>query len=372
MEKLEQIIETYRLTIQKAELELRNARKRIYYISLLRLVLFVGAIAGTIIFWPDGWLYISIFAILPFILFIWLVKRHNFWFHRKDFLKKKIVINEQELRAIQYDFSDFDGGKEYIDPGHLYTFDLDIFGEHSLFQYINRTSTPVGKEHLAEWFNAHLENKEAIEQRQEAIRELSTDLEYRQQIRLSGLLYKGKPADTSEIKEWANSPSYYRKHRLLRMIPATVSVINLLCISLTCLDILPTSIAGGVFACFVVFNSVFSKGITKLQATYGKKLQILSTYADQILLTEKKDMHSPVLQELKAELTSRNQTASQAVRRLSKLMNALDQRNNLLISMLLNGLIFWELRQVMKIEQWKEVHASDLPRWIETDRKSVV
>lgn len=49
MEKLEQIIETYRLTIQKAELELRNARKRIYYISLLRLVLFVGAIAGTII-----------------------------------------------------------------------------------------------------------------------------------------------------------------------------------------------------------------------------------------------------------------------------------------------------------------------------------
>ena len=72
MEKLEQIIETYRLTIQKAELELRNARKRIYYISLLRLVLFVGAIAGAIIFWPDGWLYISIFAIyLSFYLYGW-------------------------------------------------------------------------------------------------------------------------------------------------------------------------------------------------------------------------------------------------------------------------------------------------------------
>ncbi len=47
----------------------------------------------------------------------------------EDFLKKKIVINEQELRAIQYDFSDFENGEEYIDPGHLYTFDLDIFGE---------------------------------------------------------------------------------------------------------------------------------------------------------------------------------------------------------------------------------------------------
>ena len=93
---------------------------------------------------------------------------------------------------------------------------------------------------------------------------------------------------------------------------------------------------------------------------------ILSTYADQILLTEQKEMHSHILQELKADLTSQNQTASQAVRQLSKLMNALDQRSNLLMSTILNGLIFWELRQVMRIEKWKEIHASDLPRWIET------
>lgn len=366
MEKLEQIIATYQQIIQKAELELQSARKRIYYISLLRLVLFVGAIAGAITFWSDGWLYISVFAILPFILFVWLVKRHNFWFHRKDFLKKKIAINEQELKAIQYDFSGFEDGEEYIDPGHLYTFDLDVFGDHSLFQYINRTSTPVGKQHLADWFNSHLENKEAIEQRQEAIRELSTELEYRQQIRLLGLLYKGKPADTTEIKTWAGSPSYYRKHTLLRIIPVTVSIINLVCISLAFLGILPASAAGGVFISFVIFSSIFSKGITKLQTTYGEKLQILSTYADQILLTEKKEMHSPILQQLKAELTSQNQTASQAVRQLSKLMNALDQRSNLLMSTILNGLIFWELRQVMRIEQWKDTHAYDLPRWIET------
>lgn len=365
MEKQKQIITTYQQIIQEAKVELQNAQKRIYYISLLRLVLFAGAITGATVFWSDGWLYISIFAILPFILFIWLVKRHNFWFHRKDFLKKKIVINEQELKAIHYDFSDFDDGEEYIDPGHFYTFDLDIFGKNSLFQYINRTSTPIGKQHLANWFNAHLENKEAIGLRQEAIRELSTELEYRQQIRLLGLLYKGKPADTAEIKEWADSPSYYRKHTLLRIIPTTVSIINLVCISLAFLGILPVNAAGGVFVSFVIFSSIFSKGITKLQATYSEKLQILSTYADQILLTEKKEMYSPALKQLKRELTNQHQTASQAVRQLSRLMSALDQRGNLLMSTILNGLTFWELRQVMRIEQWKEMHADDLPRWIE-------
>lgn len=50
MEKLEQIITTYQQIIQETELELQNARKRIYYISLLRLILFVGAVANAIIF----------------------------------------------------------------------------------------------------------------------------------------------------------------------------------------------------------------------------------------------------------------------------------------------------------------------------------
>ena len=38
MKKQEQIITTYQQIIQKTELELQNARKRIYYISLLRLI----------------------------------------------------------------------------------------------------------------------------------------------------------------------------------------------------------------------------------------------------------------------------------------------------------------------------------------------
>lgn len=104
MEKLENIISTYQQIIQESEQALQRARKRIYYISLLRLVLFVEAIAAAFIFWSDGLVISFVFAILPFISFIWLVKRHNLWFYRKDYLKKKIEINEQELRAIQYVF----------------------------------------------------------------------------------------------------------------------------------------------------------------------------------------------------------------------------------------------------------------------------
>ena len=68
MEKQEQIITTYQQIIQKTELELQNARKRIYYISLLRLILFVGAVANAIIFWSDGWLCLSAFALTFYLI----------------------------------------------------------------------------------------------------------------------------------------------------------------------------------------------------------------------------------------------------------------------------------------------------------------
>ena len=47
MEKQENIIATYQQIIQETEQQLQKARKRIRYISLLRLILFVEAVAIT-------------------------------------------------------------------------------------------------------------------------------------------------------------------------------------------------------------------------------------------------------------------------------------------------------------------------------------
>lgn len=362
---MEAIITSYRTIIQESELQLQKARKYIRHISLLRLLLFTGAVAGAISFWSDGWISLLWAAFLPFLLFIWLMKIHNKWFYKKDFYKKKIEINQQEIKAINYDYSAFDNGMEYNNPAHLYSYDLDVFGEHSLFQSINRTSTPIGKQKLADWFNQHLESKEAIEYRQEGVRELSSDLTFRQLFRLYGLLFKGTPADTTEIYEWANSNNYHRTRALFRMLPLVVGLLNFACITLALTNILPGSIAGGVFVCFIVLSFTFSKGITKTQNMYGVKLQILSTYAEQILLTEQKEMSSSALKALKEELTSQGQSASKTLLQLSKQMNALDQRNNMFISAILNGLFFWELWQVMRIEKWKETHAENLPKWIQ-------
>lgn len=365
MEELNKIIETYRHIIEETEREVSKVKQRIYRVGTLRLALFIAGIAGVIHFWSAGSLIVAGVAAVTFLPFLFLVKLHDRLFRQKEYLEKKIEINTHELRAMDYDTSALDGGSEFVNPAHLYSYDLDVFGDRSLFQYINRTSTELGKKRLAAWFNAHLESKEAIEKRQEAVRELSQELGLRQRFRILGLLYNGKSADETEINTWASSPSYYKSRPLLRVLPLIVLLINATLIGLAIAGLLPSSIPGVIFVGFSLFSFIFSKGITKVQTLYGKKLGILATYAGLIHIIEEKQMHSQALKEVKALVEGEKQTASQAVKRLTALMNALDQRNNVMLALILNGLFFWELRQIIRIEAWKEQYACELSRWLE-------
>lgn len=365
MEELNRIIETYQHIIKETEQQVRKVKQHIYRVGTLRLALFIAGVAGEIHFWSAGSLAIALIAAVTFLPFLFLVKFHDRLFRRKEYLEKKIEINTHELQAIDYDTSALDGGSEFINPAHLYSYDLDVFGDRSLFQYINRTSTELGKKRLAAWFNAHLESKEAIEKRQQAVRELSQELELRQRFRILGLLYKGKSADEAEINAWASSSSYYKSRPLLRALPLIVLLINATLIGLAIGGLMPSTIAGVVFVGFSLFSFVFSKGIAKIQAMYGKKLGILATYAGLIHIIEEKQMHSQALKEVKELVGGEKQSASQAVKRLTALMNALDQRNNVMLALILNGLFFWELRQIMRIETWKEQYASELSHWLE-------
>lgn len=364
METIQKISETYAKIISHTQEQISKVQRKIYHIGSIRLILFVAGVAGIIHFWSASWYIIAAVAAITFIPFLILIKQHNKLFYKKDYLEKKQEINEQELKAIQYDITAFDGGNEFIDSSHLYTYDLDVFGDHSLFQYINRTSTDLGKSQLAEWLNAHLKNKDEIEAKQEAIKELAPELKFRQRFRILGLLYKGEKADEQEINEWAKSPSYYRSKPFLRALPAIILSIHVVSVILAIFNVIPFSLWGAIFVCCAIFSFGFSKGITKIQSMYGRKLQILGTYAKLIQLIEEKSMQTSYLKDIKSLVGENRKMASQSVQNLTNLMNALDQRNNVLIAVTLNGLFFWELRQMMKIELWKEESANELPQWL--------
>ncbi|WP_321519336.1 hypothetical protein [uncultured Bacteroides sp.] len=365
MENLDNIVATYKQIIKETRDKLATEKKRIYRISTVRVLLFIAGVAGIIYFFTAGWLAICCIIACTFVPFLALVKYHNQLFYKKDYLEKKIEINEQELSAHDYDTSAFDGGEEYIDPAHLYSYDLDVFGDNSLFQYTNRTSTSFGKEKLANWFINHLDNKSMIEERQEAVQELTPELKFRQRFRILGLLYKGEAADKLEIGEWATSKNFFKGKKLLNAAIFMVPAVNLIILILAIASVVSFNMLGASFVFFVICSMRLSNSITKMQISYGKKLQILATYARLIEMIEQKEVKSILLQKIQQLLDKKEESASIAVNRLARLMNALDQRNNIMVTALLNGFLFWELRQAIKIESWKEAHAAQLPAWLE-------
>jgi len=364
MGTINEITTTYQQIAEEGRQQFNKVQNKIYRIGSLRLLLFIAGVAGIIYFWSAGWVALTGIIAITLLPFILLIKYHNRLFRRKDYLEKKIEVNEQELAALNYDTSAFEDGKEFMDPAHLYSYDLDVFGPHSLFQCINRTCTQPGKNLLAAWLGNHLEKKEEIEARQEAVRELAPELRFRQEFRIMGLLYKGKAADEDELKTWAKSPSVFRKNILFRMLPLLVGGINIVCIALGIAGVIPLGVFGITWTFFVVASFCFIGKISKMQAVYGKKLQILATYANLLRLMESQPMKSTVLKEVRKWIGDEKQTASLSIRHLSKLMNELDQRNNAYVYATLNGLFFWEVRQIMRIEGWKEQYSSELPRWL--------
>lgn len=263
MKSIEEISAAYRSIAEQAKLELNKVQQQIYRIGTLRLLLFVTGVAGIIYFWSENWAVIGSIAFVTFVPFVLLIKFHNRLFHRKDYLEKKIEVNEQELAALNYDTSAFDDGEEFIDPAHLYTYDLDVFGPHSLFQYINRTCTQLGKGRLAAWLNKHLEAKAEIQKRQEAVQKLAPELKFRQRFRILGLLHKGKTADEAELNAWVKSPSVFRTKKLLRALPPLVVATNVICIGLVIAGLLAAKTYGIIWVCLFIASSSFTGRITK-------------------------------------------------------------------------------------------------------------
>jgi DNA mismatch repair ATPase MutS len=367
MDTLQKVILYYRAQVEKFQKELSVEKKKIYRIGSFRLLLFlVGAVGAGYFIAVGRPLTAAAVAVVVIIPFLLLIKVHSKMFRRKDYLEQAITVNQQELRAIDYNPSDFDEGACYIDPSHSFSFDIDIFGKKSLFQYVNRTVTTFGKKLLAGYFNCPFDKESDIYTRQKAIQELAENVGFRQEYRILGLLYTGQPSDGEEIMQWKETKNHFNNRPRYTAIKWLVPLINLSFIVLAVLGSVSYTVPCLSVFVFMVLSIGLSQYITKVQSSFDKKLHILHTYGQLFELTEQQTFHSEELLAIQGQLKQQHVVASSAIKELAHSMNALDQRNNIFVTAILNGLFFWELYQIMKIESWKDKYVRYLGDWIDS------
>lgn len=354
---------TERLSLTEGQLQ--QVKKQIFRISMLRLALFIAGIAGLYFFFNQTTLLIVCICLTFLPLFI-LVKIHNRFFIRKEWLETQARIIQEELQALSGDYSSFEDGKEYVNPEHPYSFDLDIFGRRSLFQSINRTCTFFGKVRLAEWLQNHLHEKASIEKRQEMVREISEHTLFREQFRVAGLVHHSQSSDAEKIQAWSQSPAQYLHAGWVKAFIWGVPVINSLLLITSLAGWTSFSWLGLSFGIFLVLSFGIIKRATYIQETYGKQLKSLNGYARLIALAKAEDWKSAGMQELMERFNLNGQSPIQALQQLSKELDRLDLRNNQFLYVLLEGSIFFQLQEIVRIERWKARYGQHISKWLET------
>lgn len=298
--------------------------------------------------------------------FVILVVWHNRILKLKKAYELYRDINNDELKALNNDYSSFEDGEEFIDEQHYFSHDLDVFGPFSLFQFLNRTYSPQGKEDLAERLRSGYYEKSKILEQQYAIKELSEKHEWMQEFRVLGeqttASQKKKASPISSLSEWSVRKGIFR-HWAFKLAVPVVSLLSFFMLYL----LINGQLGFNTFMLYMVvplgFSGYFAKRINANHMELGKQSSALQQWKSVFESFEKQSFESKALQSLQEELKLGNESASIAIKKLSKLSQAFDTRLNLFGWFILNFFSVWDILQSIRLENWRQKYGASVAQW---------
>lgn len=350
----------YQSKADKLTITLGSVSKKINVVSNIRLgvaLLFLLALYF-------GLTYHALLYALPVLLFFFviLVRNHSRLFDEKIHLQNLITVQQNELQGLKGDYSCFDNGKIFIDTHHPYTHDLDIFGDGSLFQFVNRCSTLSGKKLLAYRLANRFETKDKIVLHQQAVVDVSTKTDFRHEVQASGMQVEEQADDRKQLREWINQkPFLYGKSFYKAALNIFPAVTILLLITSFIIDSASRFFWLAVFA-QLAFLGFHIKKINAFHEYISKKKNILDKYATLLSKIQNVDFSSVLMKDLQQKAKN----ADVKVKKLASLVGALNARSNIMTTLFTNGVLMYDLQCVYRLEKWKEENAADLEQWLNT------
>lgn len=285
-----------------------------------------------------------------------------------DALALKLVY-EKEVAYQTGDYTKFDAGERYLQPTHPFTFDLDVFGQGSLFQRINRTISSGGSDYLAESLSGKWESLPTtevlkhIEQRVEAIGELAKNEPFLSQFKAQGA---EKPIDTAAVKEAFGSihalqiPSYFANPTFRILLYANL-VGFYLSIFLSIGNFVPAFLPlwWGIFNFFLA-TFCTHKYIKLVNEAISKLKDQVRGYVNMASLIEKQSFTAAHLCELKANLSG----AMASFGQLERILQKIDNRSNEIGIVLFNCFGLLDITIIRHFLRWQRTYEPITDQWI--------
>lgn len=360
--ELKEVIDSYNTLIESEHKKLKKLKSQIFQIGSVRLAVVVLCAFAVYYFWFDiAQILISI--LVAVVIFLVLMKYHSKLFYKKRYCELLIENAENELKGIEYDFSAFDGAPEKANGSHSFSIDLDLFGEHSFFQSINRTVTEYGKEDLVEKFLNPNDKKEKIIIDQTIVKELSEKKDFLDIFRVCGQISQTEHLDIkSFVSRFADSKPLSKS--LWRFMPIIPPFIILFYLVISNILGLPSALGGVVYTLLLLLGLLPMKWIVAKMNVFEKRMKSLETYSELFQVIEKGEFHSPELIDLQNKIRTQI-TASRAIKKLQVCANNLAQSQNIAGLFVLNPLLSWHIIYAIKVEKWLAENKENIDQWFD-------
>jgi hypothetical protein len=355
--KLETVLNNtsfYQTQLERYQLQLQAANKRLIFLGTARLTVFVSTALGLYFTFGNPILFGAI-GLVGIVAFLILVAKTTDARVLKLTFQKLVEINTKELMVLQGDWSPFPDGSSYKNGQHPFSSDMDLFGQQSIFQLINRTVSKKGEKLLV---NNLLNGVSDVETVNEAIAEFSTKMEWCQQFLAAGMVQYADSEEKTITKlkeiEAANIQVAKWGQWLLPILFTSAVVLYALNI-----------ISGQYFGIFVVLELSFiglnfkkTSALCDRVADYEKTIAL---YANRIEQYQQLQISSPKMLELREKNFGSKSDLIMSLRELEKIQKRMSYRMNLLVGTILNMCVAWDFRVICQWEEWRQKYQSQLP-----------
>ena len=355
--------EYYQKQIDHYTARLKQIKKRRNLITLAKLLTFGYMIFLIYLLINHSTQPLLLLGIGAILVFIFLTLWDSQTIYRQHLIEELLRINTLESDYLAGNFSALDQGERFNDPAHPYAHDLDLFGEDSLFQHLNRTVTFSGTQKLVSWLLSLSKDPEVIHSRQQAAEELCAEPEWCQHFRAAGALHPTQALDAVILKSGPTESPFFSKHSTVRLILWIANTIVIVSWAVTSFTPLPFSISLVLSLLQLSALALYIKKINAYHQRLNLFLKTISNYLPLVRLIHDQSFRSPYLQKIRHSLFTPESNSLQALTQLHRIQNSLDQRGNIVIAFILNGLYLKDFHTLLRLDHWRKKYGPDIETW---------
>ena len=302
-----------------------------------------------------------------------------------EHLSALLKVYQDEIKALEGDFSPFETGDSYQNPQHPYSFDLDVFGKSSLFNRICRTITSGGSEALARNLTRETPlSLEDIKRRRDLQKELAGEElageneNWRMEFLALGEKNRSQTADgkmvNGKMKKIDSAAVVDAMQKVSKMeVPAwfgapvslvigwllIIGVIGSVILSIC--DMVSVNFAlWWVLVQYMVVFFVCKQTLDKIDSNGGKLRHQLIAYAQILRLINRRNFHSELGKEMQESLAD----ALPSFAQLEKILKGYDRRGNFLGLFFTDAFMLSDFFLVRSFLKWKNTYMMKMEEWM--------